>query len=420
LALASSLFVLDRPRLTWLGLGGAVILAVVGSYSSLEGLLIWPAGLLLLYQRNRPPRKLLVWLGCAVVTAVFYFHNLSLSKGGASWYVISHPLTAVRFFLISIGDVLGVAVPSTPNAGTDAVMAFGLVILLLASWVLFTYGRHRDEVSGIPFGVALTAYGLLFAALATFGRTHSGLPFAADSRYTTFSLLTPAGCYLTLLSGWVRQERGAVSDTRAALRRVSSVIATVVVIFVIGTQILIGNGYGLNQASVWKQEQQLVGRLTSNGTKATQDYMDSILLPQCECQTFESGLLQLVHVAREHRLSLFGTGDAAVYAEEWMPHDPAPATRIGSPSRGQNVRGTILVEIGATTSLSKVTRVDVLLSGGGFHDARIASATLEPYVWLAGWTTSSVPNGAYWLQSVAYDATGSIGRSPLVPVRVDN
>jgi len=109
-----------------------------------------------------------------------------------------------------------------------------------------------------------------------------------------------------------------------------------------------------------------------------------------------------------------------VYAEEWMPHDPAPATRIGSPSRGQNVRGTILVEIGATTSLSKVTRVDVLLSGGGFHDARIASATLEPYVWLAGWTTSSVPNGAYWLQSVAYDATGSIGRSPLVPVRVDN
>jgi hypothetical protein len=360
-----------------------------------------------------------VWLGCAVVTTAVYFYNFSPSSAGASSYALSHPLMAVKFFLFSIGDVLGVGVPTTPNAGTDAVMVFGLVILLLALWVLFTFGRHRDEVSGVPFGVALTAYGVLFAALVTFGRTHSGLSFAAGSRYTTFNLLTPAGCYLTLLSGWVRPSRGAVSDRRAAPWRVSTQIATVVLVFVIVTQMLIGNGYGFNQGSAWKQWQQFLGRLTSNATKTTQGYVDSYLLPGCECPAFDAGLPQLVRVAREHRLSLFGTEDAALYAEEGMPQDPAPTTRILSPSSGQRVRGAVLVEISAR-ALTEVTRVDVLLSGGGFHDARIASATSAPYVWLVGWKTSTVPNGAYSLQSVAYDATGSVGRSPSTPVRVDN
>ena len=71
-------------------------------------------------------------------------------------------------------------------------------------------------------------------------------------------------------------------------------------------------------------------------------------------------------------------------------------------------------------AFSDVTRMDVLLSGGSFHDARIASATSATYAWLAGWRTSTVPNGVYWLQSVAYDATGSVGRSPSTLIRVDN
>jgi hypothetical protein len=418
-ALASSLFLLDRLRLTWLALGGAVILAVVGSYSSLQGLLIWPVGLLLLCQRNRAPRKLLVWLGCAVVTAAVYFYNLNPSGGGTSSYVLSHPLTAMKFLLITIGDVLGVGVPPTPNAGTDALMVFGLVILLLASWVLFTFGRHRDEVSGIPLGVALTAYGVLFAILVTISRTRNGLPFADSSHYTTFNLLIPAGCYLTLLSARAQPQRGSASDKRAALRRVSMEIATVTVVFVVGTQMLIGTVNGFHQANGWKNEQQLVGQVTANGTKATEGYVDATLLPGCPCPDFAAGLLQLVHVAREHRLSLFGTEDAASYAEERMPHDPAPTTRIVSPSPGQGVRGAVLVVI-TVAALSDVTRMDVLLSGGSFHDARIASATSATYAWLAGWRTSTVPNGAYWLQSVAYDATGSVGRSPSTLIRVDN
>ena len=49
--LALALFCLDRPALTWIVLAGAVIAGVVASYSSLQGLFVWPVGLALLLQR---------------------------------------------------------------------------------------------------------------------------------------------------------------------------------------------------------------------------------------------------------------------------------------------------------------------------------------------------------------------------------
>ena len=59
----------------------------------------------------------------------------------------------------------------------------------------------------LPSGVALTAYGVLFAALVTSGRAHGASSSLPVRGHTTFSLLIPAGCYLTLLSGWVRTTR---------------------------------------------------------------------------------------------------------------------------------------------------------------------------------------------------------------------
>ena len=89
-SLALSLFLLDRPRLTWIALSIALVVATVGSYSSIQGLLIWPIGLLLMYQRNRSPRMSVIWLGCGVIVGIVYFYNLSLQQG-ASFYALRTP-----------------------------------------------------------------------------------------------------------------------------------------------------------------------------------------------------------------------------------------------------------------------------------------------------------------------------------------
>ena len=47
-ALAAAIYLLNLPKLSWLVLVAAIALGVVGSYSAFQGLLIWPAGLVVL------------------------------------------------------------------------------------------------------------------------------------------------------------------------------------------------------------------------------------------------------------------------------------------------------------------------------------------------------------------------------------
>ncbi len=80
LALGATLFLLDRMHLSGLAVAGAVACAVVGSYSSLQGLLIWPAGLVLLLLRHRSRRIIIGWIGAALVTVAGYFFHFSSSS----------------------------------------------------------------------------------------------------------------------------------------------------------------------------------------------------------------------------------------------------------------------------------------------------------------------------------------------------
>src|ERR1700722_5428579 len=101
-ALAVTLFLLDTPRLSGPLLIGAMAAAAVGSYSAIQGLYIWPVGLLLLYQRRRSLRVLLTWVAGAAVTAALFFYHLGGSSYGESSTSVSsalqHPVLAAKFF----------------------------------------------------------------------------------------------------------------------------------------------------------------------------------------------------------------------------------------------------------------------------------------------------------------------------------
>ena len=104
LGLAVTLFLLDRPSLTWLVLAGAMAAAVVGSFSSLQGLLIWPMGLVLLYLRRRPWRMIVVWIISAIVTGAIYFYNYNFASVSGPSYWLTHPFGATSIFLFSVGN----------------------------------------------------------------------------------------------------------------------------------------------------------------------------------------------------------------------------------------------------------------------------------------------------------------------------
>jgi hypothetical protein len=174
LSLALTVALLDRPRFAWPIFVAALVVAVVGSFSSLQGLLIWPVGLVLMYHRRRPLWAFIAWIVAAGATTGLYFHNfVSSAAFNPSKTVLQFPYDAVKFFLFALGDVVGVQ-EAYREPANGAVMAFGVVIFVLAVLVLLRWGIRRDERSGAPIGVAMIVFGLLFDALITQGRLFFG------------------------------------------------------------------------------------------------------------------------------------------------------------------------------------------------------------------------------------------------------
>ena len=361
LTLAGALLLLDEPMLTWLSLTGAMTLAIVGSFSSLQGLLIWPAGLVLLYCRSRPSRFVIAWLAGGIVTGAAYFYQFR-PTGPASndSYVLSHPVLTIQFFLSAIGDIVGESLPTVGR--NNAVIVLGVVVVAVAICVVLLYGSRGNE-SGSPIGVALICFGLLFAATITAGRTSYGLYVAGVSRYTTFDLLILVGCYLAILDRrteprTVVHQKGAHSQFAFAGDRSSVVPPTlrkwktnqwndkpllvlrVIVMSTIVILVILGTRNGLSGAAGWRQTLSDSADVTVNVQKVPDGVVASVLY------SFRGTAFtrQMAQIAKTRDLSVFATGAARRYAREGLSVESRPVTRMVSPTNGATLKGNGAVD----------------------------------------------------------------------------
>ena len=311
LALAVAILLLDRVRLSWLVLGGAMVAAVVGSFSSLQGLLIWPTGLVLLYYRRRSLAHVAVWITAAAAATVLYFHNYNSAVSPESQFARHHPLATVKFFLFAIGDVVGKPVSlGTTDPANNYVVLFGLVIVILAVGTVLICGLRRDTKGSSPVGIALICNGLLFAALITQGRSFLGFGGASFSRYTTFDLLILVGIYLALL-GHVPSARpvptvstrpGNAEARRGWVDRVAFPGALAVVLVSIVVQIPLGAYNGVRGARALHASDLKAASVLRNIDHASNSQIISYLY----FLEPPSVIRQQANTLQEHHLSVFG------------------------------------------------------------------------------------------------------------------
>ena len=261
-ALSVALVLCDQPRWGWLVFTGAIVAAVVGSYSSLQGLLIWPAGLVILFLRRRSFPFLLAWIGSAALTTALYFVNWNQNGSTGDNYVLLHPIQGLRFFLFSVGNVFG-------SHGGDGAVVLGILIVGTALWLaLSSVLKSRDEAA--PLGVGLICFGLLCALTITIGRSAAGLA-AGVGRYTTFDLLTLVGCYLLIV--------GRVSASRTG--RSEEVLwwaSTIIVGVAVGLVLIPGTTNGLDGARSVQASQNQASRVIANMKAAPDEMVERILV----------------------------------------------------------------------------------------------------------------------------------------------
>ena len=94
-----------------------------------------------------------------------------------------------------------------------------------------------------------------------------------------------------------------------------------------------------------------------------------------------------------------------------------PVTNVVIPSNAASLSGSQYLDASASNN---TTKVEYRLTGGSLNDALIATATPTYFGWFAGWDTTSVQNGTYTLQSVAYYSNGASGTGPAVTLTVNN
>jgi hypothetical protein len=443
LAFATSLYLLDSPRFNGFFLLGAIAAATVGSYSSLQGLLIWFAGLVVLYKRGRPLQFLLTWIACGIAATALYFYNFAFATEGTSTtYLLGHPGTAFKFFLLLLGDLLGVQVPNNLSVESSAVLFLGAIILLIACWTLLVDGFGRDEVGTTPIEVALICFGLLFVLVTTIGRVQFGLAQAGESRYSTYDVLIVVGCYMAFLGRaeessllgratydvlWSSDEKSSPDQghsarlarsrrgltSKPALLVVGATLASIILL-----QATLGTDNGLAGARSWHQTGLAAADVTVNIDKAPQALLLATL--GCFCAYDSVYIRQLAQIAKTHGLGLFGTSAAAEFQREGLIVDRGlPVTTVALPRSGSVVKGNhwLLAE---ASDLYGVTKVEFELTGGVLRNQVVATADDTKFGWISAWNTTAVPNDSYTLRSVAWDSSGKQGVSRPVAIKVSN
>lgn len=200
-----ALYVLGRDGSRRFAFVAALVTGTLASFSTAQGLLVWPVGLLqlLVGPLERRAKKVLIpiWALVGLGEWVLYFFDYTSPKNHPSLlYVLEHPAVGMEYFLNSLGGALFWQQSSALVAGVlVAALAVGGLFLVLKERALGEYS----------FWVSLLLYSFLVLASVTAGRAGFGAEQALVSRYASFSILAVVGVYAILAKAALERRSSA-------------------------------------------------------------------------------------------------------------------------------------------------------------------------------------------------------------------
>jgi hypothetical protein len=312
-------FCLARRRLSRFYLLIAVAVAVVASFSSLQGLFLWPAGLISLLWRIRDRRQRVIagvlWIAAGAATTIFYFWRFDFrpesTGGGSESIAIQHPFETVRFFLAVAGNVFPT---DDTSAGIYIQEVVGTLLCVIAVYVVHRswLGRSRNHFASFPISLVLFAF--IFDASIAVGRVSLSVATSQASRYTMPNLVLLIAILACVFRGDLPRRRGlwmgvASSNAHQIARGLIAVLLMV--------QIVASTQAGLDSAAVSLARGEVAARTLANLPKIP--VADRIRLESQFVYPWVAPLQGFLLIAEQDHLSVFAPSVRAQYAIEGPP-----------------------------------------------------------------------------------------------------
>ncbi len=259
-----ALLVPIRHRRLWFSV--AVIAAIAGSLSTIQGFTIWPLGAVAILWpdgsvgndrvRTLPPRvvrEIVTWAAAAIGTIALYLpgydvHENGCLSGCTPSVALRHPITVIKFFFALIGNVVPGGVlffPSTQQLWRFE--ALGVVLFVAAIAIAVQSWRHR-AFERVPVPLLLIGFGLIFDVTIALGRGGTGPAGAVSAnRYVMPNLVLLTGI---VIYAW-KHRPSLGSLTQISIPRLAAAVVAVFLVVQVKEAIDFGRVNGGVIHSAW-------------------------------------------------------------------------------------------------------------------------------------------------------------------------
>jgi len=183
LCLVGAIVCVTSDATRFVRIAGTLAFGLAGTFSFGNGLLIWPVILFLLVCRREKVLFLAAWIGVAALVVLAYlpgYQGHDAVRPVISWF--DYPLYFFGF--------LGAPLARIPNSQPLTLpVIIGSILVAAFLGIAVQLARRRAGLWNAAPWLALGAYVIGSAVMATTARSHLGPEHALDSRYTTVSVI---------------------------------------------------------------------------------------------------------------------------------------------------------------------------------------------------------------------------------------
>lgn len=270
---------------------------LIASYSSIQGLIVWPVGFLYLLILQRVGERdlllsmkyLIIWLGIGFAATILYFKDFNFNSNGnpggykSTLYIFHHPIIGLRYFLTSLGSIM-------PKYH----IFFGIIILLYAVAALYILLHKKQYKTRDIIFVSFIIFGLIFDLFITIGRSSFGVFQAHSSRYTIYNLLLFIGIYLFFLQRFKKGYKNFYF------------IGFLIILFLICIQVPYSLKYGFFHGSITRNHRLKAANVLAAATILPPN--NAILVNQMHKYIYPAihkRIINMINFLKHYKLSIF-------------------------------------------------------------------------------------------------------------------